>query len=46
MFPRLHVHDEHARGYKAIICNGEVTWDEGRCTGATPGRLLRGGHAA
>jgi len=37
---------QHARGYKSIICNGEVTWDEGRCTGATPGRLLRNGHAA
>ena len=35
---------QHARGYKAIICNGEMTWDEGRCTGATPGQLLRGGR--
>ena len=34
-----------ARGYKAILVNGEMTWDEGRCTGATPGRLLRNGHA-
>jgi len=37
---------QHARGYKSIICNGEVTWDEGRCTGATPGRLLRNAHGA
>jgi len=36
---------QHARGYKAIICNGEQTWDEGKCTGATPGKLLRHGHA-
>jgi N-acyl-D-aspartate/D-glutamate deacylase len=35
----------HARGYKSIICNGEMTWDEGRCTGATPGKLLRSGVA-
>jgi N-acyl-D-aspartate/D-glutamate deacylase len=37
---------QHARGYKSIICNGEVTWDEGRCTGATPGQLIRNGHAS
>ncbi|HTR63551.1 MAG TPA: amidohydrolase family protein, partial [Candidatus Binataceae bacterium] len=36
---------QHARGYKAIICNGEQTWDAGKCTGATPGKLLRHGHA-
>ena len=36
---------QHARGYRAIIVNGEVTFDEDRCTGATPGKLLRGGHA-
>jgi N-acyl-D-aspartate/D-glutamate deacylase len=36
---------QHARGYRAIICNGEMTWDDGRCTGATPGKLLRHGHA-
>ena len=36
---------QHARGYKAILVNGEMTWDEGRCTGVTPGKLLRNGHA-
>jgi N-acyl-D-amino-acid deacylase len=36
---------QHARGYRAIIVNGEMTFDEGRPTGATPGRLLRHGHA-
>jgi hypothetical protein len=35
---------QHARGYRAIIVNGEMTWDEGRCTDATPGKLLRGGR--
>jgi N-acyl-D-amino-acid deacylase len=35
----------HAKGYKAIVVNGEMTFDEGKCTGATPGRLLRHGHA-
>ena len=28
---------QHARGYRAIVVNGEMTWDDGRCTGATPG---------
>ncbi len=36
---------QHAEGYRAIIVNGEVTFDEGRATGATPGKLLRHGHA-
>jgi N-acyl-D-aspartate/D-glutamate deacylase len=35
---------QHARGYRAIVVNGEMTWDDGQCTGATPGRLLRGGR--
>src|SRR5258708_3566766 len=35
---------QHARGYRAIVVHGEITWDDGRCTGATPGRLLRGGR--
>jgi len=35
---------QHARGYRAIVVNGEMTWDDGRCTGATPGKLLRGGR--
>ena len=35
---------QRAKGYKAILVNGEVTFDEGECTGATPGKLLRHGH--
>ena len=34
-----------ARGYRSIIVNGVETFDEGKCTGATPGKLLRHGHA-
>jgi N-acyl-D-amino-acid deacylase len=36
---------QHARGYRSIIVNGEETWDDGVCTGATPCKLLRGGRA-
>ena len=36
---------QHARGYRSIIVNGEETWNEGKCTGATPGKLLRHGRA-
>ncbi|MGH7864408.1 MAG: N-acyl-D-amino-acid deacylase family protein [Candidatus Binataceae bacterium] len=35
---------QHAEGYRAIIVNGQMTFDEGRSTGATPGKLLRHGH--
>jgi len=35
---------QRAIGYKAIIVNGEVTFEDGNCTGATPGRLLRHGE--
>jgi N-acyl-D-aspartate/D-glutamate deacylase len=35
-----------ARGYRLVVVNGEVTFDDGVCTGATPGRLLRHGAAA
>ncbi len=34
---------QRAKGYQEIIVNGEVTFDNGECSGATPGRLLRGG---
>jgi N-acyl-D-amino-acid deacylase len=34
---------QKAEGYRAILVNGEVTFDDGRSTGATPGRLLRRG---
>jgi N-acyl-D-amino-acid deacylase len=36
---------QHAEGYRAIIVNGAMTFDEGRATGETPGKLLRHGHA-
>ena len=36
---------QRAIGYKNIIVNGEVTFSDGECTGATPGLLLRHGHA-
>jgi N-acyl-D-amino-acid deacylase len=36
---------QHAKGYRSIIVNGEETFAEGKCTGATPGMLLRHGHA-
>jgi N-acyl-D-aspartate/D-glutamate deacylase len=35
---------QRAKGYKNIIVNGEVTFEDGECTGATPGRLLRHGR--
>jgi len=35
---------QHAEGYRAVIVNGEMTFDDGKCTGATPGRLLRNGR--
>ena len=36
---------QRAIGYKAIVVNGEVTFEDGVCTGATPGKLLRHGRA-
>ncbi|HXG21694.1 MAG TPA: amidohydrolase family protein [Methylomirabilota bacterium] len=36
---------QHAKGYHAIIVNGEVTFQDGQCTGALPGRLLRHGRS-
>ena len=35
---------QRAKGYDAIIVNGEVTFENGECTGATSGRLLRHGR--
>jgi N-acyl-D-aspartate/D-glutamate deacylase len=35
---------QRAKGYHEIIVNGEVTFEDGECTGATPGHLLRGGR--
>jgi N-acyl-D-amino-acid deacylase len=34
-----------ATGYRYIMVNGEATFIDGECTGATPGRLLRHGYA-
>jgi N-acyl-D-aspartate/D-glutamate deacylase len=35
---------QRAKGYEHIIVNGEVTFENGVCTGATPGKLLRHGR--
>ncbi|MDQ1425637.1 MAG: N-acyl-D-amino-acid deacylase [Acidimicrobiaceae bacterium] len=35
---------QRAHGYKEIIVNGQTTFADGNCTGATPGRLLRHGR--
>jgi N-acyl-D-amino-acid deacylase len=34
---------QRAEGYQTIMVNGEVTFEDGRGTGAVPGRLLRHG---
>ena len=36
---------QHAKGYRSIIVNGVETFAEDKCTGATPGKLLRHGQA-
>jgi N-acyl-D-aspartate/D-glutamate deacylase len=36
---------QRAEGYRWIMVNGDITFEDGRCTGATPGRLLRHGAA-
>jgi len=36
---------QRPKGYRSIIVNGIETFSEGNCTGATPGKLLRHGHA-
>jgi N-acyl-D-aspartate/D-glutamate deacylase len=36
---------QRSKGYRSIIVNGEETFADGKCTGATPGRLLRHGKA-
>jgi N-acyl-D-amino-acid deacylase len=37
---------KRAKGYRSIIVNGQETFSEGECTGATPGKLLRHGRAS
>jgi N-acyl-D-aspartate/D-glutamate deacylase len=32
---------QRAQGYRWIIVNGDITFEDGVCTGATPGQLLR-----
>lgn len=32
---------QRATGYRWILVRGEATFEDGRCTGATPGRLMR-----
>src|SRR6202171_5447803 len=36
---------QRAKGYRSIIVNGVETFAEDKCTDATPGKLLRHGHA-
>jgi N-acyl-D-amino-acid deacylase len=36
---------QRAKGYHSIIVNGEVTFQDGNCTGALSGKLLRHGRA-
>jgi N-acyl-D-aspartate/D-glutamate deacylase len=36
---------QKAEGYRWIMVNGQVTFEDGRCTGVTPGKLLRHGRA-
>ncbi len=36
---------QKAEGYKHILVNGVETFQDGKCTGATPGALLRNGAA-
>jgi len=37
---------QKAEGYRWIVVNGQVTFHDGECTGATPGKLLRHGAGA
>jgi N-acyl-D-amino-acid deacylase len=36
---------QRSEGYRWTIVNGIITFEDGRCTGATPGVLLRNGRA-
>ena len=36
---------QKCEGYRWIMVNGQPIFEEGNCTGATPGKLLRNGHA-
>ena len=43
--PRTGARTRRADGYDYTIVNGVITFEGLRCTGATPGRLLRAGRA-
>ena len=32
---------QRSEGYRYTLVNGEITFEDGKCTGATPGLLLR-----
>ena len=55
ILPREIVHDvppndwrrvQRAEGYRWIMVNGQVTFEDGKGTGAHPGKLLRHGQAS
>ena len=35
---------QYAEGYRWIMVNGDVTFEDGKCTNVTPGKLLRHGR--
>jgi N-acyl-D-aspartate/D-glutamate deacylase len=37
---------QKAEGYRWIMVNGQVTFEDGNCSGAHPGKLLRNGVAS
>ena len=37
---------QKAEGYRWIMVNGQMIFEDGQCTSATPGRLLRHGRAS
>jgi N-acyl-D-amino-acid deacylase len=37
---------QRCEGYRWIMVNGQPIFEENKCTGATPGKLLRNGSAA
>ena len=55
VLPREVVHDvppndsrrvQRAEGYRQIMVNGQVTFENGQCTNALPGKLVRNGYAS
>jgi len=36
--------DQVAKGVKYVLVNGQLEWEDGKLTGATAGRVLRGNH--